>query len=51
MILRVPVEYQRSLREGPSIVEVSRPDAKAVEEERALYGEIYRDESKKAATV
>ena len=50
-VLRERVAYQRSVREGLSIVEVSRLDVKAVEEIRSFYGEIYNDESKEAATA
>lgn len=50
-ILRERVAYQRSVREGLSVIEVARPDLKAVEEIRSFYGEIYHDENKKAATA
>jgi chromosome partitioning protein len=44
-ILRERVAYQRSVREGLSVVEVVRPDPKAVEEIQALFVEIYDEEA------
>jgi chromosome partitioning protein len=40
-ILRERVSYQRSVREGLSVVEVPQPDAKAVTEINLLFGEVY----------
>jgi chromosome partitioning protein len=40
-ILRERVSYQRSVREGLSVVEVPQPDSKAVSEVNSLYKEVY----------
>lgn len=40
-ILRERVAYQRTVGEDLSVVEVCRPDIKALEEIRSLYGETY----------
>lgn len=40
-ILRERVSYQRSVREGLSVVEVPQPDNKAISELHSLYEEVY----------
>ena len=40
-ILKERVSYQRSVREGLSVIEVPQPDNKAVSEINSLYEEIY----------
>lgn len=44
-VIRERVAYQRSVREGLGVVEVVRPDRKAVQEIQSFYGEVYDEDA------